>query len=267
MKLFKCLFLFATMVVTAPIRARRENVLSFLNDALGTTTEKTIPENTTAYRNPPSKPVKEQYSEASNSFTDMSEAKSTESFDTNRFTDVFKGLDSDEIVIPKVVEKDKAPLRRKTNMRLMDMSSRLVQDQGSREHGGPHRTHQASRERTDLNSEEGVTVDSQKAENLSRKQVISLSRDRVTSSLQRKAAPGRVHELNGMLVPGRSRELLDPDSLEDNIGRPAPVGNRGDADYDETREFLSSEMYPKDVLAPPEHMPSSFSVPAKSRAS
>ncbi|XP_039662853.1 uncharacterized protein LOC120562956 isoform X2 [Perca fluviatilis] len=274
MKLFKCLFLFATMVVTAPIRARRENVLSFLNDALGTTTEKTIPENTTAYRNPPSKPVKEQYSE------DMSEAKSTESFDTNRFTgpvvsdknggesrDVFKGLDSDEIVIPKVVEKDKAPLRRKTNMRLMDMSSRLVQDQGSREHGGPHRTHQASRERTDLNSEEGVTVDSQKAENLSRKQVISLSRDRVTSSLQRKAAPGRVHELNGMLVPGRSRELLDPDSLEDNIGRPAPVGNRGDADYDETREFLSSEMYPKDVLAPPEHMPSSFSVPAKSRAS
>ncbi|XP_028437099.1 uncharacterized protein LOC114557683 isoform X2 [Perca flavescens] len=264
---FKCLFLFATMVVTAPIRARRENVLSFLNDALDTTTEKTIPENTTAYRNPPSKPVKEQYSE------DMSEAKSTESFDTNRFTGPgvsdknggeSRGLDSDEIVIPKVVEKDKAPLRRKTKMRLMDMSSRLVQDQGSREHGGPHGAHQASRERTDLNSEEGVTVDAQKIENLSGKQVISLSRDRVTSSLQRKAAPGRVHELNGMLVPVRSRELLDPDSLEDNIGRPAPVGNRGDADYDETREFLSSEMYPK---APPEHMPSSFSVPAKSQAS
>lgn len=40
-----------------------------------------------------------------------------------------------------------------------------------------------------------------------------------------------------MLVPGRSRELLDPDSLEDNIGRPAPVGNRGDADYDGRTRF------------------------------
>ncbi|XP_078108017.1 uncharacterized protein LOC144519009 [Sander vitreus] len=110
----------------------------------------------------------------------MSEAKSTESIDTNRCTDAFKGLDSDEIMIPKVVEKDKAPLRRKTNMRLMDMSSRLVQDQGSTEHGGPHGAHQASQERTDLNSEEGVTVDAQKAEDLSGKQVISLSQDQVT---------------------------------------------------------------------------------------
>lgn len=68
-------------------------------------------------------------------------------------------------------------------MRLMDMSSRLVQDQGSREHGGPHGAHQASQERTDLNSEEGVTVDAQKVEDLSGNQVISLSQDRVTSSL------------------------------------------------------------------------------------
>ncbi|XP_029307935.1 uncharacterized protein LOC115021560 [Cottoperca gobio] len=241
------------MVVTAPIRERRENVLSFLNDTLGTTTENAISANTTAYRNPPSTTVKEQDSEAANSLTDMSEAQSTESSNSNGFTgsevsDKSGGesrvLDSDEIMIPKVVEKDKAPPRRKTNVGPMDMSSNLVQ--GSRD------------------SEEGETVDAQETENLSGKQVICLSGDQVTGNLQRRATPGRVHRLSDMLVAGPSRDLLDRDSLEYNNGRPALVGSRGDTDYDETREFISSETYP---IAPAEHNPSVIFVPAKSRAS
>nr|XP_046256033.1 uncharacterized protein LOC124065053 [Scatophagus argus] len=254
MKLFTCcLFLLFGVVITAPLRVRRENVLNFLNDALGTTTEKTITTTIKAYRHPPSKLLSEQDSE------DISEAKSTEDLDTNGFTDP----DSHETIIPKDMEKDKSPSLRKTdNKRPMDMSSQLFQDQGSREYRGPHREHQASKERIDLNSEEGVAVDAQKAEHSPGKQVIRSSRDQADDSagldliLQRKATPGRVNELNGMLAPGRSRELLDWDSLENNNGRPAPQ----DVDYDDTREFISSETYP---AAPPEHM----SVPAKCRAS
>ncbi len=140
------------------------------------------------------------------------------------------------------MEKDKAPSRRTTvidkdNMGLMNMSGRLVWDQGSREHSGP----QVSRERTDLNSEEGMLVDAQEPENLWGKQAIRLSGDQVTdtlgTNLQRKAIPGGVNGLNGMLAPGRSRELLDWDSLEGNNGRPAPVGKRGDTDYDGKTRF------------------------------
>ncbi|XP_044215322.1 uncharacterized protein LOC122987485 isoform X2 [Thunnus albacares] len=288
MKLFMCCLILLPFATTAQIRARRENVLSFLNDALGTTTEKTISANITAYRNPPSKPVKEQDSEE-----DMSEAKSTEIFDTDGVTepgvsdtnlegesrDAFKDLDSYEITIPKAVEKDKAPSRRKMgvdkdNMGQMDMSSKLVWDYGSRGYSGPQgalvEVHRASREHIDLISEEGVMVSSQEAGNLQRKQVSHFSGDQVTDSasqgidLQRKASSGRAAGLNGMLAPGRSRELLDQDSLEDNNGRPAAVGNSRDIDYDETKEFISSETYP---LAPPQHMPSSFSAPANIQAS
>ena len=123
-------------------------------------------------------------------------------------------------------------------MRLMDVSSRPVQDQGSREHGEPHVAQQASRERADLNSEEGMMVDTQGAKSLSRRQVIHSSRDQVTdnarlgTSVQRRATPRRVNGLNAMLPPGQSREPLDLDSLEVNNGRPAPVGNRGEVDYD-----------------------------------
>ncbi|KAK5862456.1 hypothetical protein PBY51_017852 [Eleginops maclovinus] len=108
-----------------------------------------------------------------------------------------------------------------------------------------------------------VTVEAQKVENLSGKPVFRLSKDRVTGSLQRQATPGRVHGLNGMLAPGPSRELLDRDSLEYNNGRPAPMGIRGDRDYDETREFMSSEMYP---IVPLEQSPSTFAGPAKIRS-
>ncbi|KAK9513638.1 hypothetical protein VZT92_027154 [Zoarces viviparus] len=123
-------------------------------------------------------------------------------------------------MISKVVDK-KAPSRSKTNV------GPLVQDQGSREHSGPHGAHPASIEQA---------VDAQEAENLSGKQVVRLSGDQVTGSLQRKATPARVHGFNGMLAPGRSRELMDHESLEDN-GRPAPVGNRGDTDYDGKTRF------------------------------
>ncbi|XP_039974456.1 uncharacterized protein LOC120784598 isoform X2 [Xiphias gladius] len=240
MKLFRCCLLllpFATTVLTAPIRAQREDVLSFLNDELGTMT---IPANVTAYRNPTRKPVTEKDSE-----------------------DAVKGLESHEIeiMIPNVVENDNAPLGRKTGVDKdsvgpVDMSRRLVQDHGSREW-------------TDLDKDEGMTVDAHKEDgNLSGKQDIRLSGDELTGSgsqcanLQRKA--GRVNGLNGVLAPGPSREMLDLDSLEDNNDRLAAVGNSRDTDYDETREYISSESYP---IAPPEHMPSRFSVPAKSRAS
>ncbi|KAL7393746.1 hypothetical protein ABVT39_015482 [Epinephelus coioides] len=202
-------------------------------------------------RNPSSRPVNEQDSEDffNNPFTDMSEARSTENFNTSGLTDALKGLDSDEIMIPKVVEK--ALSRRETNVGSVNISRRLVQDQGSRELGEPRGADTASREWTDLNSEEGVMMNTQGAENLSGQHVIRLSGDQVTGRLQRKATPERVHGLNGMMASYISRELVDPDSLEENNGRPAPVGNRGDVDHD----------------APPEHMPSSFSAPAKSRAS
>ncbi|KAM7420583.1 hypothetical protein PAMA_015014 [Pampus argenteus] len=116
----------------------------------------------------------------------------------------------------------------------MDMSSRLVWDYGSREYRESQGTlveiDQASREHTDLNSEEGVMVHAQEAGNLQRKQLIHFSGDQVADSasqginVQRKASSGRAAGLNGM---------LDQDSLEDNNGRLAAVGNR-DIDYDDS---------------------------------
>ncbi|CAK6960475.1 uncharacterized protein LOC122987485 isoform X2 [Scomber scombrus] len=271
MKLFICCLILFPFATTAHIRARRENVLSLLNDTLATTTENTI----------------------SATITDMSDSKSAEIFDTNgvrepgisdvnyasESRDTFKDLDSHEITIAEAAEKDKAPSQRKMgmdkdNVGQMDISSRLVWDYGSREYSGPQRAllevQRASREHTDLNSEEGVMVDAQEAGNLLRKQAIPFTADQVTDSasqginLQKKASSWRAAELNGMLTPGRSRELLDQDSLEDNNGRPAALGNSRDVDYDETRELISYENHP---LAPPQHMPSSFSAPAKIRAS
>lgn len=135
----------------------------------------------------------------------------------------------------------------KDNVGQMDTSSRLIWDYGSREYSGPQRAlveiQRASREHIDLNSEEGVMVDAQEAGNLLRKQAIPFTADQVTDSasqginLQKKASSGRAAELNGMLTPGRSRELLDQDSLEDNNGRPAALGNSRDVDYDGKTKF------------------------------
>ncbi|XP_040021239.2 uncharacterized protein LOC120810608 isoform X1 [Gasterosteus aculeatus] len=206
MKLFTfCLLLPVAMVATAPIRAQRENVLSFLHDSLRPSTEK-IPGNVTA--NPPNESVKDDDSEDSS-----------------------RSLDSDAMMISQVLEKDKAPSTRRTNG-----GTQVGEQEGSGERSGPHGPQPASRERTDRSSEE--TLEAQERDHL----------------------PGK-HGFgsNGMFAPGSSRELMDRDSLEDN-GRPAPVGNRGDTDYDETRELISAETHP-------EHMASSFPAPAKVRAS
>lgn len=132
------------------------------------------------------------------------------------------------------MEKVKIPSQRKTvehngNVGPMNMSSRLVQEQGSREHDGPPGELQASREPADLNGKEGVTVDAQ---------LVRLSRDQVTdnaslsSNLKRKATPGRADGLKGVLAPGRNKELADQDSVEDDNHRAPVVYNNGDIDYD-----------------------------------
>ncbi|XP_060906706.1 uncharacterized protein LOC132984078 [Labrus mixtus] len=264
MKMFMCIFLpFATMVAAVPIRVQKENVLSFLNGALDPATAKPISATITAEKNPLGKPVKEQDSAVS----DMSDAKSREGFYTNGHTDVFKHLDSHEVMN----SRRKTGSISKDNSGPVDVSSRPVQDQGSREHIGPVAAQQASRGQVDHNSQEVLTADPSNAYNLSGKQVHRLRRGQVTDRasvgkhLQRKAAPRGVHGLNGMLRPGMSREVLDLDSLEENNGRPAPIGNRGPPiDYDETREFISSETNP---IAPPKNIPSGSSVLAKRRAS
>ncbi|XP_037310360.2 uncharacterized protein LOC119197833 isoform X2 [Pungitius pungitius] len=195
-----CLLLPLAMAATAPIRAQRENVLSFLKDSLPPSTEKIIPENVTA--NPPNKAVKDQDSE-----------------------DSFRGHDSDEMMSSQVLDNDKAPSTWITNV------GTQVRDQGSGERSGPHGAQPASIERTDVSGEQAQ--EAQEAQEL----------DHQVSGSQRKAAQGRVHGSNGMFAPGGSRELMDRNSLEDN-GRPAPVGNRADTDYAETREFIRAETHP-----------------------
>ncbi|XP_023275523.1 uncharacterized protein LOC111664943 [Seriola lalandi dorsalis] len=212
-----CLLLlpFATVVLTAPVRDRRENFISFLNDALGAMT---TPAYATANRNPTNKPVTDKDSE------DMSDAKSAESFDTIGFTD--KGLESHEIWIPEVMVDDNTPSGRKKGVGKdsvgpVDVRGRLVQDLGSREP-------------TDLDSEEGMTVVAQEDGNLSGKQVIRLSGDKVIDSASQGAnLQGKVRRVNGLigvLAPGQSREMQDWDSAEDNNGRLPAVGNTRDTD-------------------------------------
>lgn len=112
------------------------------------------------------------------------------------------------------MEKVKAPAKD-------NISSRLVRGDGSREH-------------TDLNSEEVGIVDAQDAGRLPGKQVIHFNGHQgagsaeESMSLHRRASIGGADGSNGLLAPGRSRELLDPssNSLEDNNGDgPAAVSN------------------------------------------
>lgn len=157
---------------------------------------------------------------------------------TIHFPDAFSDPDSHEMMISKVVGADKAPSKRAAGVD-KDHVVQMVQEQVSRR---PHKEHQASRDQHDHNSEEAMTVDAQEAEPSSGKQVIHSSGEQTINSasqgmdLQRKATPARVNGVvngfNGMLAPGRSREQLDLDSLEENNGRHEPVGNRGDTDYD-----------------------------------
>ncbi|XP_075882782.1 uncharacterized protein LOC142888406 [Nelusetta ayraudi] len=228
-----CLFLLVGVVVTAP-RVQRDNVLTFLNDALGVTTERTVATASAAARPPQNNPVNEDDSE------DLSEEKSTESLPTNGITGVIEDPDSHEEAISK--DSVKTPLKKRAE----NTNDRLV---------GPV-------EQMDLNSGEAAR-DAEpspgQVDNSSVEQV-NQSANVVADDHHRKATPVGGAGFNGMLAAGRSRELQDLDSLEDNAGRPAPVwDHRRDTDYDETRELLSSETYP---LAPPQHM----SVPVKSQA-
>lgn len=129
--------------------------------------------------------------------------------------------------MPTVVEKDKAPPSMKTGAEeervgLMDTSRGLVQDHGSREQDRPPRPQQDSGECIHCHSDE-MTIHVYEGKN----SPVNASRG---GALQRKA--GRVDVLNGMLVQGDSRAALDRDSWEVNYGRPVPVGNRRDPDYD-----------------------------------
>ncbi|XP_041843149.1 uncharacterized protein LOC121641211 [Melanotaenia boesemani] len=226
---------FAAAVVTPPVRAERLNVLSFLNDAFCTTTEKAATTKTKAYSNPP-KQVNVPNSE------DLSDSKSMENVDTDGFPD----LDSDEVLSREALAKQQAPLRRMTgdgkdNTQPMGMTRRLILDHKSQKLNGIHEELQASRESADQDSEEGMKV---KAHGVHE-----------STDVQRQARPGIVKGINDKMLPGQSREMLDWNSLEDNNGRLTAGGSSKDADYDETRESVSLETYPS--------KPSSLSVPAK----
>ncbi|KAK2910361.1 hypothetical protein Q8A73_008076 [Channa argus] len=130
----------------------------------------------------------------------------------------------------------------------MDTSRKLVQDPWSIEQIGPQGPHRASREWIDFHSEEEMIVVAHEVSQLPGQKIINLHADKVTggtsqrANIQRKA--GRVDVLNGMVAQDESREL-DRDSLEDrqNNGRPYPVGNSRDRDWDETQECISSETH------------------------
>lgn len=141
-----------------------------------------------------------------------------------------KDADSHEVPFSKV-EADKMPSKRQTGAGKdeavqTDEPCRLVQDPGSRRPPGEH---QASKEGTDLNSEEAV-IDAPDAGPLSGKRVIRLSAGQ-DSHLQRESTPP-ANGSNDVLAQGRRREPVDLDSLEDNNGRVAPVGSRGEANSD-----------------------------------
>ncbi|XP_030012937.1 uncharacterized protein LOC115434942 [Sphaeramia orbicularis] len=149
-------------------------------------------------------------------------------------TDVPKDADSYEITTSYPTEENNANESRKAEVN--DMSSRLVQDHGSKELNDQ----QASREVTDINSNKRIIVDAGE-------QLSGLSGANVTGStsqgmnLQSVSTKRRADDLNGALSPGRDRRLRDWDSPENNSGKSALVGHGRNADYDETREFFSSE--------------------------
>ncbi|XP_013864161.1 uncharacterized protein LOC106517719 [Austrofundulus limnaeus] len=103
MKLFMFSLLllpFVAVVETGTIRGERENVLSFLQEALSEAIEKTEPAEISEHRNSSSRPIKVQDSE------DVSDSKSTESVENDKYQD----LDSDEILLPK---EEPVPSRRR----------------------------------------------------------------------------------------------------------------------------------------------------------
>ncbi|KAM9722722.1 uncharacterized protein ACNS7B_018340 [Menidia menidia] len=199
-----CLLLFPFAGAEEPVKAPRQNVLSFLNDAFSRTTQETILAKVTAHSNTP-KAVKEQDSE------DLSEEKSTESLDTSEVSDAFEDLESHEAV---VCEAKALPSTRTAEMdqdQILLLGGTINHDQQSdqKDEGG-----------------KGMKPDI----------------DSHTTHLRREAAPGRVEGMNDRMY--RNRETLDQESLEDRSSRLAAVGNSNPADYGESGELTNSEMNP-----------------------
>lgn len=121
---------------------------------------------------------------------------------------------------------DKAPSKRRienTTAAQTDLNRRLLQGQWS---GGPHQA-----EQIDLSSGEAVTAGAGDIHSSGEHVIDGAS---VVADHRRKATTEGDAGFHGMLAAGRSRELQDLDSLEDNrptgAGKPVPVGNRRDPD-------------------------------------
>ncbi|XP_019728404.1 uncharacterized protein LOC109517599 isoform X1 [Hippocampus comes] len=191
MRLVICWLMLLPLATAAPIRARRENVVTFLNDALSKPTRKTVPAIDTAHRNPPSETEKEQDSEQDSA--DLSEDQSFESASQDTIAGdepavsdsslggESKDLDSDET--PRTKEEAEASPGRQ--MGAMPVSRRRVQDQQSGEDA-------------DLNNEEEVT------DRVNVQSMVSVQ----GSSFQRKESAEGAHSLD------TSRELAERRSLE-----------------------------------------------------
>lgn len=155
---------------------------------------------------------------------------------------VTEGPDSDEVVISEV--SDKVPSKRRvqnTTAAQTDSNRRLLQEQWS---GGPHQA-----EQIDLSSGEAVTVDAGDTHSSGEHVIDGAS---AVADHRRKATTEGDAGFHGMLVAGRSRELQDLDSLEDNratgAGRPVPVGNRQEPDYDGKSFFIIQHSSNKSVV-------------------
>lgn len=153
-----------------------------------------------------------------------------------------QGPDSDEVVISKV--SDKVPSKRRiesTTAAQTDSNRRLVQEQWSR---GPHQAGQI-----DLSSGEAVTAGAGDTHSSGEHVIDGAS---AVADRRRKATTVGEAGFHGMLAAGRSRELQDLDSLEDNrptgAGGPVPVGNRRDPDYDGISLFIIHHCSDKSVV-------------------
>lgn len=138
---------------------------------------------------------------------------------------------------------DKAPSKRRvqnTTAAQTDSNRRLVQEQWS---GGPHQA-----EQIDLSSGEAVTAGAGDTHSSGEHVIDGAS---AVADHRRKATTEGDAGFHGILAAGRSRELQDLDSLEDNsatgAGRPVPVGNRRDPDYNGKGLFIIQHCSNKSV--------------------
>ncbi|XP_057690126.1 uncharacterized protein LOC130914708 [Corythoichthys intestinalis] len=180
-----CWLMLLPLVIAAAIRARRENVISFLNDALDTTTGKTLPSILTAHKNLLNDPKTEQYSQ------DLSEDQSTESVKHDSIaepaeSDANVGGESEDLNSDEIHQsREKLPPRRQIGA--VNVSRRRAQDQQSGEHA-------------DVNSEEEII------DGVNMSSLLPIQ----DSSVDRKSSAEGAHSL------APSREMVDEDSLPMN---------------------------------------------------